>query len=52
MNQSKIMVHLVNNGEAYMLYHITDEDYDDKSGEGIQINHKKAQVIAHYGEYY
>lgn len=48
MEQSKILVHLVNGGEAYALVHMTNKDYEEESGEGVKINDDLETVIENY----
>ena len=51
MDDSKILINLINGGQSgYTLLHVTRDNYDGESGEGIKIGTFSEDVLIKYGE--
>lgn len=50
LENSKILLHLFNGGEAFVLMQLTNDNYSMSSGAGIQVGSSRADVISKYGD--
>jgi hypothetical protein len=51
LDESKILINLINGGQSgYTLLHVTRENYDGESGEGIKIGTFSEDVLIKYGQ--
>jgi len=51
MDDSKILINLINGGQSgYTLLHVTRDNYNGESGEGIKIGTFSEDVLIKYGE--